>query len=104
MRRRSFLEIALCFVCSFSLLTVGAGCTASDEAAAIIDATLPMVQGIAAVVALADPAASPAISAAVALYSGGVHEFDQVYAQWKSASPENQPTLLAKVQAAAQVV
>lgn len=107
MRRRTFCEIALSFLCCLALVVSTSfteGCAASDEAASIIDATLPVVQGIAAVVALADPVAGPAITAAVALYTGGVHEFDTVYAQWKTANPENQPALLAKVQAAGQVL
>lgn len=106
MKRRSFLQTFVSFVCVLCLLfsLSFSGCAASDDAAAIIDGTLPMVQGIAAAVALANPALGLEINAAVALYTGGVHEFDTVYAQWKAAPPDQQPSLSGKVQAAAQIL
>ena len=97
-----FAHIALAFVLSCSLVL--SGCTASDEAMAILDGTLPVVQGIGAVVALADPALGPAVTSAITLYSGAVTVAEKAYADWKVADATAQPGALGAFEAAMATV
>ncbi len=105
MRRRSFLAFAssavLAMVLSVSVLL--AGCTFAqsvDEAANILDATLPVVQGIGGVVSLADPALAPVVIAFVTAYSTEEPVATKAFRDWVTADAANQPGALGIFEAA----
>jgi len=106
MRRRSFLAFALSAVLcmTLSVCMVLEGCSASDEAVALLNGSVPFVQGILAVVALADPPLAPIVVPIAAGYGTAVNVFDQAYATWQAALPSEQPGKFGAVEAAITAV
>lgn len=95
---------AAVFAMAIMLVLSQSACTAGDEAIAILNGTLPVVQGVGAVVALADPALSPVITAGIAGYTAAIGVATTAYNNWKTAVASAQPSKLADFEAAMAAV
>ena len=109
MKRKTFLVFASTAVLAMTLsvgLVLG-GCTfeqSAEEVLTILNDTLPEVQGIGAVVAIADPAISPAIVAGIAAYQNALTIAGTGFTQWQTADAANQPGALGSFEAAMTVL
>lgn len=110
MTRRQLGLLGIAHLALAVLLTVAitlSGCTfvqAADEVVLILQGTLPVANGICAVVAIADPPVAAACGVAATAYTAAVNLAGTAYGQWQTADASAQPGALGAFEAAMTVV